>query len=30
LVVSVFVLVAAEDFLNPFHHGVDGACGFRF
>jgi hypothetical protein len=26
----VFVLVAAEHFLNPFHHGVDGARGFPF
>jgi hypothetical protein len=30
LVVLLFVLVAAEQSLNPFHHGVDGACCFVF
>jgi hypothetical protein len=30
LVVSVLVLVAAEHFLNPFRHGVDGATNFVF
>jgi len=30
LVVSGFVLVAADHFLNTFDYGVDGACGFSF
>jgi len=30
LVVSGFLLVAAEHFVNTFDDGVDGACGFRF
>jgi hypothetical protein len=30
LVVLLFLLVAAEQSLNSFHHGVDGACCFVF
>ena len=30
LIVSIFLLFAAEHFPYPFRHGVDGACGFPF